>query len=89
MKKVNQSPGQKAICQVLNFYFKKTGWKKDRWSLESGVSAGRIGKYLSGEINPDEPTLEKLLEPLGISFTKFYRAKEFNYIPCRNKTVQN
>jgi transcriptional regulator with XRE-family HTH domain len=88
MEKVTQSPGQRATCQLLNFYFRKTGWTKDRWSIESGVPATRIGEYLEAERNPDEPTLEKLLKPLGISFTKFYRAKEFNYIPCRNKTVQ-
>jgi hypothetical protein len=88
MKKVKQSPGQKAICQQLNFYFRKSDWTKNRWSLESGVSESRIGEYLEAVHNVSIPSLEKLLKPLGISLTKFFRAKEFNYIPCRNKTVQ-
>jgi hypothetical protein len=29
-----------------------------------------------------------LLKPLNISFTKFFRAKEFNNIPWGKKTVQ-
>jgi transcriptional regulator with XRE-family HTH domain len=81
MKKLTSSPAQIAICMRLNFLFTKTGWTKDRWSLESGVPPTPIGEYLSGETNPDIPTLEKLLKPLNISFTKFFRAKEFNNIP--------
>jgi hypothetical protein len=89
MEEVIQSPAQKVICQQLNFYFDKTDWTKDRWSLESGVPAGRIKEYLDGERNPDIPTIEDLLRPLLIDFTKFFRAKEFNYIPALKKSVQN
>jgi hypothetical protein len=88
MRKVFQSPGQKAICQRLNFYFGKTGWTKDRWSQESGVPAGRIGEYLDAERNPDIPTLEKLLEPLSVNLTKFFRTRKFSRIPRKKKTVQ-
>lgn len=88
MEKVKQSPGQNAICQALNFYFKKSGWTKDRWSLESGVPASRIGQYLDAERNPNLPTLEKLVNSMNISLTKFFRGCDFNTIPCREKSVQ-